>query len=70
MTLLLPPLDVTGLGIVAVLGFFAFRFFDVIKPWPVNAAEKIPGGLGIVADDLVAGTYAGLLIGLVGQWVM
>lgn len=68
--LLLPPLQPAGFGIVAVVGFFAFRFFDVIKPWPVNAAEKFPGGFGIVADDLVAGTYAGLMIGVLGRWLV
>ncbi len=69
-TLLLPPLDTAGLGLVAALGFVAFRFFDVIKPWPVSAAENIPGGVGIVADDLVAGAFAGLLIGFAGRWLM
>jgi phosphatidylglycerophosphatase A len=69
-TLLLPPLDSTGLAVVAVFGFLSFRFFDVVKPWPVNAAERLPGGIGIVADDLVAGTYSGLLVGLLGQHVV
>lgn len=35
-----------------------FRVFDIAKPWPAGAAERLPGGLGIVADDLVAGLYA------------
>lgn len=43
-------------------GFFLFRVFDVLKPPPVSTAEKIPGGLGIMFDDIVAGLYAfGLL---------
>ena len=41
-------------------GFLLFRLFDIWKPWPANAAEKLHGGLGIVLDDLVAGLYANL----------
>ena len=36
-------------------GFVLFRFFDIVKPWPVRAAERARGGLGILLDDLVAG---------------
>ena len=42
----------------AVLAFAAFRAFDVAKPFPVRQAEHLPGGWGIVADDVVAGLYA------------
>ncbi len=42
-----------------IAGFFLFRFFDIVKPPPVRQAEKyLPGGLGVVADDLLAGVYA------------
>lgn len=44
-----------------LLGFALFRILDVLKPPPVRQAEALPGGLGIVADDLVAGVLAGLL---------
>lgn len=51
------------------VGFCLFRLFDVLKPPPVRQAERLPGGLGIVADDLVAGVLAGLLGALVfGVW--
>ncbi len=40
------------------LGFILFRAFDIIKPFPAGQSEKLPGGLGIVMDDLVAGVYA------------
>lgn len=43
-------------------GFGLFRFFDIVKPWPVSAAERLDGGLGIVLDDLVAGLMAGLVL--------
>ena len=47
-----------------LLGFILFRVFDIWKPFPVRQAESLPGGLGIMADDWVAGIYAalGLLI--------
>jgi phosphatidylglycerophosphatase A len=41
-----------------VLGFLLFRLFDVIKPYPARQLERLPGGWGITADDLVAGVYA------------
>lgn len=61
-----------GLGLWSyVLGFLAFRFFDTLKPWPIRRFEKIPGGWGIMVDDLVAAGYAGLtayLILTVAGW--
>ncbi|HWG80591.1 MAG TPA: phosphatidylglycerophosphatase A [Stellaceae bacterium] len=46
-----------------VLGFLLFRVFDITKPWPARTAERrIPGGLGVMADDIVAGVYAALLL--------
>ena len=41
-----------------VVAFVAFRIFDIIKPWPVRKMEKIPGGWGIMADDVMAGIMA------------
>lgn len=41
-----------------VAGFLAFRLFDIVKPPPCRRLEALPGGLGIVADDLMAGLYA------------
>lgn len=43
-----------------VLAFLLFRLFDIWKPWPVSWAEKLPGGIGIMADDVIAGALAGL----------
>ncbi len=42
--------------------FVAFRIFDIGKPWPMRALERLPGGTGIVADDLAAGVYAAVVI--------
>jgi len=38
-------------------GFFLFRFFDIVKPFPARRAEHLPGGWGIMTDDLIAGLY-------------
>jgi phosphatidylglycerophosphatase A len=44
------------------VGFLLFRLFDISKPWPAGYAERrLPGGLGIMADDLVAGAYAAIV---------
>jgi phosphatidylglycerophosphatase A len=61
----LPVLASRHLAIFAAAGFLLFRLFDVVKPWPIRACEKLPGGIGIVADDLAAGYFAAfsLLIG-------
>ena len=53
-----PLLTAIQLAIFAGAGFFLFRFFDVVKVWPIKAFEKLPGGIGIVADDLAAGYFA------------
>lgn len=43
-------------------GFLLFRVFDVAKPWPVKRFERLPGGLGIMADDQIAALYAGAVL--------
>jgi phosphatidylglycerophosphatase A len=43
---------------VLVVAFVLFRIFDVVKPFPADAAQRLPGGVGVVVDDLVAGLYA------------
>jgi len=46
-------------------GFLAFRFFDILKPWPIRAVEKrFGGGLGIMLDDVVAALYALIVLQL------
>jgi phosphatidylglycerophosphatase A len=42
----------------ALAAFALFRLFDIVKPWPVWKLERLPGGTGIVVDDLGAGVYA------------
>lgn len=52
------------------LAFFAFRAMDIVKPWPAFRLQKIPGGMGILIDDLVAGVYAAILVQLVVRITM
>lgn len=40
----------------------AFRFFDILKPFPINRAERLPGGWGVMTDDLVAACMAWLIV--------
>ncbi len=51
-----------------IAGFCLFRLFDIIKPFPVKSAEKLKGGFGIVADDLLAGIYAMAVLFLAAQF--
>lgn len=60
LTCLLIPLSATG----AVVGFVIFRIFDIIKPWPANRLEALPGGWGVMADDLMAAVYGHLTLRL------
>jgi len=49
-----------------IAGFVLFRFFDILKPWPVSLADKkLHGGLGIMLDDVLAGFYAMLTLSTV-----
>jgi phosphatidylglycerophosphatase A len=47
-------------------GFVLFRIFDILKPWPVNLADKyLKGGTGIMLDDAIAGTYGLIIIQII-----
>ncbi|MEN0038392.1 MAG: phosphatidylglycerophosphatase A [Cellvibrio sp.] len=49
-----------------VLGFFLFRFFDILKPWPISWLDKkVHGGFGIMIDDALAGVYALIVLQLI-----
>jgi len=49
-------------GIIAA--FLLFRFFDIFKPYPIRKLEHLPGGLGVMADDALAGLYAAVIVWL------
>ncbi|ESS73077.1 phosphatidylglycerophosphatase A [Methyloglobulus morosus KoM1] len=49
-----------------VLGFFLFRFFDILKPWPIRIADRrVKGGFGIMLDDVLAAVFANIVLRLV-----
>jgi phosphatidylglycerophosphatase A len=50
---------------LVLMGFILFRLFDIWKPYPIRKLESLGGGLGIMADDLLAGLYAAVLLSLV-----
>ncbi|GLX86634.1 phosphatidylglycerophosphatase A [Thalassotalea loyana] len=55
ITMILVPVSVT----TVVVGFLLFRFFDIVKPWPISAVDKkLHSGLGIMLDDIIAGVMA------------
>ena len=60
MLITLAFLPVTWVG--ALVGFVVFRLFDVVKPWPAARFERLPGGLGVMADDGMAAVYANLVM--------
>jgi phosphatidylglycerophosphatase A len=45
-----------------IAGFMLFRFFDIVKPFPIDRSQRLPGGWGIMTDDLIAGIYANLVL--------
>ncbi len=47
-----------------VAAFLLFRLFDIWKPWPIRTLQKLPGGWGVVADDLAAGAVSALVLWL------
>lgn len=51
-------------------GFIAFRFFDILKPWPISVLDRrVGGGLGIMLDDILAGVMAALVLLLARLWL-
>jgi phosphatidylglycerophosphatase A len=58
LTLTLIPVNATGIA----LGFVLFRALDVFKPFPARRFERLPGGLGMMADDAMSAVYANLLL--------
>jgi len=60
ITLILLPKSLFVFGV----GFLLFRVLDIVKPFPAGRAESLPGGWGVVMDDVVAGIYANVLLRL------
>jgi phosphatidylglycerophosphatase A len=47
---------------IALAVFVAFRFFDVVKPWPVRQSQSLPGGWGVTVDDYLAAIYVNVVV--------
>jgi len=60
LTLLFLPIDY----LMLFAGFMLFRIFDILKPFPADRVQRIPGGLGIMLDDIIAAIYAQAVIRL------
>jgi phosphatidylglycerophosphatase A len=59
ITMLMVPFSIQW----AIVGFILFRFFDILKPYPISWLDKkVHGGFGIMIDDIVAGIFAGLVL--------
>lgn len=58
ITLFMNPVGWKG----ALLAFLLFRIFDVVKPYPANELERLPGGVGVMADDGMAAVYSNLAL--------
>ena len=69
VTLAFIPLTITSV----IVGFFVFRALDIFKPWPAGRAERWPGGVGIMSDDLIVGLYGNLatrgLVSVASGWL-
>jgi phosphatidylglycerophosphatase A len=66
----LVTLAFTGAGLSAtILAFFVFRILDIIKPYPANRFERLHGGTGIMADDLMAGVYGCVIVHLAMRFI-
>ncbi len=61
---LLEPAELVrdGAGLVTLAILLAFRFFDILKPWPVRQSQALPGGWGITCDDVLAALYVNLVL--------
>lgn len=55
--------------LTALVGFILFRILDILKPWPIRRFELLPGGWGVMADDMVAGLLTGGGLWLIWQLV-
>jgi phosphatidylglycerophosphatase A len=52
-----------------IIGFVLFRVFDITKPYPIKQAERLKGGYGIVADDVIAGIFVNVILIVLGQFL-
>jgi len=61
---LFPLVFVKWSMLTVIVSFILFRFFDIVKPYPANRLQELKGGAGVMFDDLVAGGYAAIIVGV------
>lgn len=55
-----------NVAFIMIIGFIIFRIFDILKPLGINLLQKLPGGIGILADDIVAAIYSNITLKVLG----
>lgn len=63
ITFLFVPFGISWPLVIA--GFLLFRLFDIWKPYPIDSLQVLPGGIGVCADDILAGAYAGVCLSVI-----
>ena len=53
-----------------LISFILFRFFDILKPWPISKLEELPGAIGVIADDFGAALFALVITQMVFSYVL
>lgn len=67
LTLALVPIS----PLAYLIGFLVFRVADIVKPWPANWADReLPGGIGIMLDDMISGLYCMVALWALFKWVL
>ena len=56
--------------VFVILGFFLFRFFDIVKPPPIRLMERAKGGYGVVLDDVIAGIYSNIVLQIISYFTL
>ena len=57
------PNNINNFIFYIIVSFFLFRFFDIVKPYPINIIDKnIKNGFGVMLDDVVAGIYSSIIL--------
>jgi len=66
ITMFLIPLSIQNI----IIGFFVFRFFDIVKPYPIGWLDKkVSGGFGVMIDDVLAGLYSLIVMHVVVRYI-
>jgi phosphatidylglycerophosphatase A len=69
MGFLITMLWVPKATVFIIIGFFLFRFFDILKPFPIRDLERrLKGGFGVVLDDVMAGVYANIILQIIAHY--